>query len=146
MNIPRLILIGILLLVVGLGLGYYLAPDKVRVETKIVEKVKVVKEQDTKTTDKFDPNTGKVIEHTVEVGIKDTTINTDSKDKITEKTKTQKNYAIKVGVSKVLTSTDSPTPRVGAEVRLPFFNSWLGAEGDLKLSKPEAGAYLRIEF
>ena len=141
-NFLKLTLGGIILLVVGGGLGYYYAPDKIKVEERIVEKVIIQK--DTKDTKKYDPITGKLIEETHEV--KDKQTNVDTKEKVTEKTKTQKTYAVKVGVFKVVNNSDSPKPRVGVEIRLPFFNTWLGAEGDISSKDPTVGVYGRMEF
>lgn len=146
MNYLRLGLLGLLLLVLSYGAGYFFAPDKVKTVEKIVEVEKKVIEQHTKVVKEYDPSTGKLTKETDETGTKETNTETTKTDKETEKTKTSKTYAIKAGIAKVVSNTSKPFPRVGGEVRLPFFNSWLGAEGDITLSQPTVGAYLRLEF
>lgn len=136
-NIFKLTAIGLLLLVLGGGLGYYYAPQKIKTVDKIVEKevVKIVHE-------KFDPNTGKVIERTTTDETRNTT---ENKTKV-ETLKPQKHYALKGGVAVDPRDNMKLIPRVGTEVRLPFFSSWLGVEGDVNLTHPVLGTYLRMEF
>lgn len=139
-------LIAIVALVFGLGFGYYMAPDKVVTVVNTDNTKKVDDNITTTVTKKYDPNTGKVTQET-DTTKKDTSTTTEKVvDKTTTKEKTQKNYAIKVGAVKTLNDTSKPFPRVGAEVRLPFFNTWLGGEGDITLGHPTAGLYGRIEF
>lgn len=145
-NTFRTILIALAALTIGSGIGYFYAPDKVKIEERIVERTKIVKEENTKSTYKYDPITGKLIEHTEETGAKESSTDVTKTDKVTAKEKTQKQYAVKLGGSKSVTKADKPVGRVGAEVRLPFFNSWLGAEADLDVGNPKLGAYLRLEF
>lgn len=142
-NILRLLGVGILAMTIGVGLGYRYAPDKIKIQEKIVEKEVVKKEEYSKKTKKYDKD-GKVVEESEEKGTKQTDVNTKKTDKTTEKQKTQKNYAIKAGIAKSLTNSDNPTYRVGAEVRLPVFNSWLG--GEIDTDDVKAGVYLRMEF
>lgn len=146
MNNLKYILIGIAALVLAFGLGYFEAPDKIKTVEKIVEIEKKTTEEHKKTTKEYDPNTGKIIKETDESGTKVTDSNTTKVDKETTKEKTTKTYALKAGVAKVLNNTDKPFPRLGAEVRLPFFSSWLGAEVDATLSSPSVAGYLRVEF
>ena len=136
-NILKLIGAGLLLLTVGGGIGYYYAPEKIITKDKIVEKevIKIVRE-------KFDPNTGKVIEREV---IDETKNSTETKTK-TETLKPKKHYAIKGGVAADPKDNMKLIPRVGAEVRLPFFDTWLGVEGDINLAHPIIGLYGRMEF
>lgn len=139
----KYILLGILLLVGAYGAGYYFAPDKIKTVEKIVEKI--VKEKDEKVTKEYDPNTGKLTKETHETKEKDT--NSNETDKTTEKSKIQKTYALKGGVSVNPRDLNAkPVPRLGAEVRLPIFNSWLGVEGDVNIDRPLVGGYLRVEF
>lgn len=144
-NILRLLGIGLLALTIGIALGYHFAPDKIRIQEKIIEKEKIVKEEYTKKTKKYDKD-GKVIEEIDEKGSKQTDINTKKTDKTTEKEKTQKHYAIKGGAVLNPRDPNGIIPRVGAEMRLPFFNSWIGAEVDINVNKPLVGGYLRVEF
>lgn len=146
MDYLRLLLAGLILLALGLGIGYYFAPDKIKTVEKIVTVEKKVVEEHTKTTKEYDPTTGKITKETDETGSKVTDSESTKTDKETEKTKDQKHYAVKVGVAKTLTNADSLVYRVGGELRLPFFNTWIGAEGDLKLKDPMLGIYGRMEF
>jgi cytoskeletal protein RodZ len=146
MNYLKLTLAGLLLLTLGMGLGYYEAPTKTITETKkdVSQDTNV---NNTVTTQKtFDPNTGKqTSETTIVVHDTDTKKDTNTdKTKITEKE--QKHYAVKVGGVVNPRDPTTQTARVGGEVRLPFFNSWAGVESDLSISKPLVGAYLRLEF
>lgn len=125
--------------IAGLSFGYYLTPAKV--EEKIVEKTKVVREESKKVTNRYDVKTGKVQEIIIETGTKETDIKQKKKEK---KIENQKNFAIKVGGTRGLRD-DRLGIRVGGEARLPIFNLWLGAEIDLKKS-PTLGPYLRLEF
>jgi hypothetical protein len=131
---------------VGGGLGYFYAPDKIKIEEKIVEKIVVKKEEYKKDQKKYDPTTGKIIEETTETGTKETNTNSTKTDKTEERVKSTKYYALKAGAVFQITHADKPSYRVGGEIRLPIFNSWLGAEGDLKLKDPAVGVYLRMEF
>lgn len=123
----------------GLSLGYYLSPSKI--EEKVVEKTRVVREESKKVTNRYDITTGKIKETIVETGTKE--VESHKKDK-EKKVKNQKNFAFKVGITGGVKSSLT-VPRVGGETRLPFFNVWLGAEIDLKKS-PTFGPYLRLEF
>jgi len=137
MNILKIIAIGLVLFALGIGMGYYLSPERIKTVEKIVEKevTKIVHE-------KYDPVTGKVIERTETDSTKKTT-----EKKTTEKTlKTKKHYALKGGVAIDPRDGIKLIPRVGAEVRLPFFDSWAGLEGDINLARPIVGVYLRLEF
>lgn len=145
-NLLKAILAVVAALALGYGFGFYAAPEKVRVEERIVEKEKVVKEEKKKITEKFDKDTGKVIEKVEETETKDTSTNTTKTDKVEEKSKDKKMYAVKAGVVVPVTKLDQPSYRVGAEMRLPILNSWLGLEGDIKTSAPTIAAYLRVEF
>lgn len=143
MNYLKLVLAGLIIFALGSGLGFYFSPDKIKIQEKIVEKT--VTEKDEKTTKKYDPNTGKLIEEIKEIKEKET--NTSKKDKSTEKEKTKKHYAIKGGVAVNPRDLQGKLiPRVGGELRLPFFNSWVGAEIDVNVDKPLLGVYGRIEF
>ena len=138
MNYLKLLLAGLILLAVGGGLGYYYAPEKIKTVDRVVEKevVKTVHE-------KYDPVTGKVVERTESTETKDKT----SKSTKEEILKTKKQYAVKAGA--VINPRDISgkiIPRVGAEVRLPFFSSFAGLEGDINIDRPLIGAYLRLEF
>lgn len=147
MNILKLVLGGLLLLTLGLGIGYFEAPDKIKTVEKIVEVEKKVTETDHKTTKEYDPNTGKITKETEETGTKITDTETKKTDKETEKTKTQKQYALKGGVAiNPRDLSGKLIPRVGAEIALPFFSSSLGIEGDINLSNPLIGAYVRVGF
>lgn len=148
--------LGILLVVaaVAAGAGYYFAPDKIKIEERVVEKVveveKEVNLKEKEVIEKYDPVTGKLIERIVrdkEKNSKKKEEKTETeKEKIIEKTKEQKHYAVKAGIVQALNKAEKPTYRVGAELRLPIFNSWIGGEVDIDLDKPKAGAYLRMEF
>lgn len=146
MNPLKLALLGLILLALAYGSGYYFSPDKIKTVEKVVIQEKVVKEEHIKTIKIYDPNSGKLVKETDETGTKETNQETTSKDKETEKTKSSKHYAIKGGVVKALNSTTAPTYRIGSEVALPFFNSWLGVESDVSISRPTLGGYLRLEF
>ena len=142
-NILRLTLSVIVALAIGGGIGYFYAPDKVKTVEKIVEKT--IREKDTKNTKKYDPITGKLIEEIAETKDKETNI--ESKEKIVEKTKSQKQFAVKGGVA--INPRDlnaKPIPRIGLETRLPFMDSAIGFEGDINLDRPLLGAYIRIGF
>lgn len=136
-NFFGLILAGLALLTLGGGVGYFMAPEKIKTVDKIVEKevVKIVHEV-------YDPTTGKIIERTTT----DETKNTTETNTKTQTLKPKKMYSLKLGAFKVATDTSMVKPRVGVEVRLPFFDTWLGAEGDISLDKPTIGLYGRFEF
>lgn len=143
MNYLRLILGGLILLALGIGLGYYFSPSKIKIQEKVVEKI--VTEKDEKITKKYDPKTGKLTEEVKETKEKET--NTSKTSKTTEKSRDQKHYAVKAGA--VFNPKDlnaKLTPRVGLEIRLPFFSSWAGVEGDISVSKPNLAVYGRVEF
>ena len=144
----RLILIAILILVAGLGLGYYFAPDKIEIKEKVVYRTDVEKEETKTVTEKFDPNTGEVVERVTETGKKERTIDTIEQEKEEKREKTKKTYALKLGAATPLNGDIGRTiiPRVGGEVRLPFFNSWAGLEADVDIKRPSVGAYIRLEF
>lgn len=131
----------------GVGFGYALAPDKIKIEEKIVEREVTKKEDYLKNTKEYDPATGKVVKETNESGTKVTNSETTKTDKTTEKEKTRKLWAAKGGVAINPRDLNAKIiPRVGAEVRLPIFDSWAGIEADVNLDKPLLGAYLRVEF
>ena len=153
-NKLRLALYAALIFAVGTAIGYYLMPDKVKIETKekIVYKTKTTKEENKKVTEKFDPETGKVVERIEETGTKETTTDTikNEKEKSIEKERTRKNYALKVGQRFSIDYKDLQVgpgvPVVGGEIRIPqiaFTPGWVGIELDSKL---DAGLYLRWEF
>ena len=145
-NIFKLTMAGIVILAIGAGLGYYLAPDKVVKVVDTDNKKTVDNNTTTTVTKKYDPNTGKVTEET-NTTKNDSSVTTEKiVDKSTTKEKTQKTYALKVGAVKTLNDTSKPFARVGGEVRLPFFNTWLGADTDINLNHPAASLYGRIEF
>jgi len=142
-NIFKLILSIIVALSIGYALGFYFAPDKVKTVEKVVEKT--IREKDTKNTKRYDPITGKLIEEVAETKDKETNI--ESSSKTVEKTKSQKQFAVKGGVA--LNPRDLSgklIPRIGFETRLPFMDSSLGIEGDINLDRPLLGAYIRIGF
>lgn len=133
---------GVILFAVGAGMGYYYAPDKIKKESSTTtEKEKIVEEE---TNTKYDPVTGKKTEETTKK--KTTDSDTKKKEKSTEREKTRKMWAAKVGIVQSLNKAEKPTYRVGGEVRLPIFDSWVGAEADIDVSEPKLGAYLRVEF
>lgn len=142
-NILKLIGVALVALAIGGILGYYQAPDKIKIQEKIVEKT--VHEKDTRVTKEFDPVTGKITKEVDET--KDKQTNTESKDKTTEKSKDSKHYALKGGVVvNPRSPADKPFARIGGEVKLPILPLWIGAEGDVNISRPLVGAYLRMEF
>ena len=145
-TVLKLTIAGLVILTIGTGVGYYMAPTKVKTETKIVEVEKKVTEQHKKTIKVYDPHTGKVIKETEETGSKVTETDTTKTDKNTEKSQDKKMYALKGGVAVDPLDNLKLTPRVGGEIRLPFFNSWAGAEADINTGHPNVGAYLRMEF
>lgn len=143
MNITKLIILGITILIVGIGIGYTQLPTKIKIEEKIVEKI--VHERDEKTTKEYDPITGKVIKETIETKDKETS--STKTDKTVEKEQAKKVWAVKGGISVDPRDLSGRLiPRVGAEMRIPLFGLWLGAEGDVSLSRPSVGLYGRMEF
>jgi hypothetical protein len=136
-NILRLFGVSIVFLAIGGGVGYYYAPEKIVTKDKIVEKevTKIIHE-------KFDPVTGKVTERTTTDETKNTT---ETKSKV-ETLKPKKHYAIKGGVATDFKDNMKLIPRAGVEIRLPFFDSWIGVEGDINLAHPIMGLYGRMEF
>lgn len=138
MDTFKKLLIALGLLGLAYGAGYYYSPQKIKEVEKVVEK-EVIKT----VHDKYDPVTGKIIEHTETTDTKDTK---SDKSKI-ETVKPKKLYALKGGA--VINPRDLSgklIPRAGAEVRLPFFDSWAGLEADINIDRPLVGAYLRVEF
>ena len=142
-NILRLTLSVIVALAVGGGLGYYYAPDKIKTVEKVVEKT--IKEKDTKNTKRYDPITGKLIEEVAETKDKETNIETN--EKTVEKTKSQKQWAIKGGVAiNPRDLTSKLIPRIGFESALPIFQISAGVEVDINTNQPLVGLYLRMPF
>lgn len=138
MNIIKLIILCTITFIIGMGIGFYFLPEKIKTVDKIVEKevIKVIHE-------KFDPVTGKVVERTTTDETKNNT-STKTKEEII---KSKKQYAVKGGAAiNPRDLSGKLIPRVAAEVRLPFFNSWLGVEGDINIDRPLVGGYLRLEF
>lgn len=137
---------GMGIFVLGLGMGYYFAPSKT-ITTVNTDNKKTVDQNTTTTVDKkIDPKTGKVVE-VIQTTKKDNSTTTEKqvdKTKITEKS--QKHWAVKAGPTVNLKDPTKMSPRVGGEMALPFFNSWLGVEGDIDTTSPKVGAYLRMEF
>ena len=111
---------------VAYGAGVYFSPDKV--------------------TKKYDPRTGKLIEETVETGSKESTKDVVKKNKTKETSKNKKQWAAKGGVVINPRDPGKLIPRIGAEMRLPLFSSWIGLEADIDIKEPKLGAYLRFEF
>lgn len=145
-RIIKMVSIGIIALVIGIGLGYFYGPEKTREVEKIVEKEKIVKEEYKKKTKKFDKD-GKVIEESEETGNKESRTNEQKKERETEKSKDKKLWAVKGGVVvNPRALDDKPFPRIGGEMRLPIFSSWVGVEGDINISRPLLGGYIRLEF
>jgi len=142
-NILRLILSIIVALGIGGAIGYFYAPDKIKTVEKVVEKT--IKEKDTKNTKKYDPITGKLIEEIAETKDKETNI--ESTSKTTEKSKSQKQWAVKGGVA--LNPKDLSgklVPRIGFETALPIFQASAGIEADINIDNPLVGIYARIPF
>ena len=147
MNYLKLSLIGLGIFAIGLAIGYSQMPDKIKTVEKIVEKETTKKEEYKKTQKRYDPKTGKVIEETQETGTKETNSNETKTDKTTEKSKSRKLYAVKVGAAiNPRDLTAKAIPRVAGEIALPFFNTWVGIESDLNISRPLLGVYGRMEF
>lgn len=146
-NIFKLTLAGLLVLTIGTGLGYYLMPTKTKTVEKVVEKEVTKKEEYKKTKKRYDPKTGKVIEETQETGTKETNSNETKTSKTVEKSKDQKHYALKGGAAvNPRDLSGKLVPRVGGEVRLPFFDTFIGIEGDINIKNPLLGVYTRVEF
>lgn len=139
---------GLVIASIGIAVGYYLSPTKVRIEEKIVEKEKVVKEENRKVTEKFNPESGRLTERVTETGTKVTTSNKRSEDTKREEVREKKNWAVKAGAAGNPLAIDEMNliPRVGGEARLPFFDTWAGLEADLVIKEPRVGLYLRMEF
>jgi len=144
-NILQLLGIGVLALAIGYGTGYFYAPEKIKEIEKIVEKEKTTKQEYKKKTKKFDKE-GKVTEETEETGTKESKSNTQKNEKTREQIKEKKMWAAKAGVGVPVKDPNRYVPRVGGEVRLPIFNSWVGTEVDLEVKDPKLGMYLRLEF
>lgn len=137
----------VIAIAIGYGLGYFYSPSKIKVVEKVVEKEKKTTEENKKITEKFDPNTGKLTERIEETGKKETETNTKKTDKESEKQQNKKMWAAKAGgVVNPRDLEHSIVPRIGAEVRLPIFDSWIGAEADISIDRPLLGLYLRLEF
>lgn len=136
-NLIKLLAVGIVALAIGGIVGYNQAPERIKTVDKIVEKevVKIVHE-------KFDPTTGKIIERTTT----DETKNNTSTSTKEQTLKAQKHYALKGGAVINPRDPGKPVYRVGVETKLPVLPLWLGAEGDISISAPNAGLYLRMEF
>ena len=118
---------------IGGAVGYFYAPDKIKTVEKIVEKT--IKEKDTKNTKRYDPITGKLIEEIAETKDKETNI--ESTSKTTEKSKSQKQWAVKGGVA--LNPKDLSgklVPRIGFETALPIFQASAGIEADINIDNP----------
>jgi len=145
LSLSKQILAALLILALGLGLGYYFAPNIVKITNKTDTKKDVNTENDQTITKKFDPQTGKVIEEKIETIQKKDTSTETIKEKTVDKEKTSPQWALKVGAVKDMTNLSKPYPRVGAERRLlgPF---WLGGEADITPTAPSGGLYLRLEF
>lgn len=141
-NILKLIGFGLVIFTIGVGLGFYYAPDVVK-EISHSDK-KTDEDSETTETEKYDPNTGKIIEKSKTTKKSKTT--EKSKDSSKEAIKTRKNYAVKGGVAFDPRDNAKMIPRVGVEMRLPIFDSWIGVEGDINLAHPIVGAYGRLEF
>ncbi len=155
MNIFKKILIGLVVLALAYGAGYYFAPDKIKIKEKVVEKIVEVEKEinlkEKEVIEKYDPITGKLIERIVrdkEKNSKKTEEKKETKkEKEKETIKEKKLYAVKGGaVVNPRDITGKLIPRVGAEMRLPVFNSWVGAEADINIDRPLVGAYIRLEF
>lgn len=145
LSLSKQILVALAILALGLGLGYYFAPNIVKVTNKVDEKKDVNTEDNQTITKKFDPKTGKVIEEKIETSKKKDTTTETIKEKTVDKEKVSPQWAIKVGAIKDLTNLSKPYPRIGAERRLlgPF---WIGGEIDITQTAPSGGLYLRLEF
>lgn len=146
-EIGKLLIALLVALVVGGGVGYYLAPDKIKIQEKVVEIEKEVVTKEREVIEKYDPVTGKLIERIVKDKDKTSKKTEEKKEKITEKEKTRKHYAVKGGAA--INPRDlngKVTPRVGVEMRLPIFDSWVGVEADVDVNRPLIGGYLRVEF
>lgn len=142
-NILKLTLGGIILLALGLALGYWYAPDKVKTVEKVVEKT--ITEKDTKTTKEYDPTTGKLTKEVHET--KDKLTNIESNEKTVEKSKTQKQFALKGGVAiNPRNLSGKLIPRFGLETRIPLWDLSLGVEADININQPLIGTYLRLGF
>jgi len=152
-QLPKNILILLIVAALAAGAGYYFAPDKIKIQEKVVEKVvEVEKETNLKekeVIEKYDPKTGKLVERIIRDKEKNSKKSEEKKetdkDKTVEKIKEQKHYAVKFGAVAPLTKLENPSYRVGGELRLPIFNSWIGSEIDIK-KNPDLGVYLRMEF
>lgn len=141
-NIGAMLVVGSL----GIGLGYYLSPTKIKIEEKIVEKEKITREQTKRVTEKFDIPTGKVTERTTEVGDKQTFQNKKTEETKKEKVRDKKQWAVKAGAQVEVLNPSDYVPVVGLETRLPLFDTFLGIEAIVDLDNPRAGMYLRLEF
>lgn len=142
----KLALLGLLLLALGVGIGRYTAPDSTKTDNKQTSDQSKTVEEGTKTTKKFDPETGKVIEETTEKGTKTTTENSKTSEKSKETIRNKKQWAVKGGVAADPRDSMKLTPRVGAQMRLPIFDSWVGVEADINLAHPLVGVYGILEF
>lgn len=143
----KILLALVVAITIGYGLGYFYSPSKIKEVEKVVEKEKKTTEENKKVTEKFDPNTGKLTERIEETEKKETETNTKKSDKETEKQQNKKMWAAKAGgIVNPRDLEHSIVPRVGAEVRLPIFDSWIGAEADISVNRPLLGLYLRVEF
>lgn len=146
MDFLKLLATAIVVFAIGAGLGYYYAPDKIKVQEKIVEKEVVKKEEYKKKTKKYDKD-GKLVEESEETGNKQTNSNTSKNESSSEKEKTRKMWALKGGIAfNPRDMSANLIPRIGAEVRLPIFDSWFGVEADFNINRPLIGTYVKVEF
>jgi hypothetical protein len=131
---------------VGVAVGYFLSPTKTITQTKVVEKEKLVREENRRETTKFDATTGKVTEKIVETGTKNTSVNSQKRERYRETERSRPTYAVKVGFSTNPRANLDSIVRVGGEVNLQLFNLWGGIDIDLSPKRPQFGPYLRMEF
>lgn len=130
----------------GIALGYYLSPTKIKIEEKIIEKEKISREQTKRITEKFDAGTGRIIERTTETGEKQVLQNKKSEETKKEKVREKKQWAVKAGAQVEVLNPSRYIPIVGLETRLPIFDTFIGIEAIVDLDNPRAGMYLRLEF
>lgn len=138
--------LGVICLAVGWGLGYFESPDKVRIQTQVITKDKIITKEHTKVITLFDPNTGRVIKKVEETDTKNEDDHSTEKDKTKVVEKSKSHYAVKVGITKDIFQAAKPYPRVGVETRVPIFDTFIGAEGDISTSNPNVGIYIREGF
>jgi hypothetical protein len=131
---------------VGVAVGYFLSPTKTITQTKVVEKEKLVREENRRETTKFDATTGKVTEKTVETGTKNTSVNSQKRERYRETERSRPTYAVKYGFLADPRSNLDSVFIVGAEINLQLFNTWAGTMVEISPKRPKAGFYLRTEF